>query len=111
MNKVKKLNKIRERRRIRTRARIKGTAEKPRLSIFKSNRYIYIQLIDDAAGKTLVSVSAADKKEAADKIGKAIAEKAVAKGIKKAVFDRGGYKYHGQIKTAAEAARKEGLAI
>lgn len=111
MNKVKKLNQIRKRRKTRIRARIKGTADKPRLSIFKSNRYIYIQLIDDVAGKTLVSVSAGNLKKAAVKIGKAIAEKAIAKGIKKVVFDRGRYKYHGQIKDIADAARDGGLVI
>lgn len=93
------------------RAKIRGAAEKPRLSIFKSNRYIYIQLIDDAAGRTLASVSMLNSKDSSEKIGKLIAEKAAEKGIKKAVFDRGSYKYHGRIKSVVETARKEGLQI
>lgn len=111
MNKRKILNKIKLRRKIRTRAKIKGTAEKPRLSIFKSNRYIYIQLIDDLAGKTIISVSAANSKETPALLGESIAKKAVEKGIKKAVLDRGNYKYHGAVKTVAETARKTGLTL
>ncbi|MCL5004450.1 MAG: 50S ribosomal protein L18 [Patescibacteria group bacterium] len=111
MNKQKTLNQIRQRRKARTRARIFGTVEKPRLSIFKSNRYIYIQMIDDSIGKTIVSVSAESSKNAAASLGEAIAKKAVEKGIKKAVLDRGNYKYHGAVKTIAETARKAGLIL
>ncbi len=93
------------------RAKIKGVADKPRLSIFKSNRYIYIQLIDDAVGKTLASASIIYSKGAAKTIGELIAKKAAEKGIKRAVFDRGKYKYHGQIKAVAETARKGGLIL
>ena len=111
MNKQKTLNQIRQRRKARTRARIFGTAEKPRLSIFKSNHYIYIQMIDDSIGKTIISVSAESSKNAAVSLGEAIAKKAVEKGIKKAVLDRGNYKYHGAVKTITETARKAGLIL
>jgi len=111
MNKIKKLNKIRERRKMRVRARIKGTPEKPRLSIFKSNRYIYVQLIDDSVGKTLISASKTSSKDASASLGEAIGKKASEKGIKSAVFDRGDYKYHGRVKVIADVARKAGLKI
>jgi large subunit ribosomal protein L18 len=141
MNPRKTLNKIRFQRKKRARARIFGTADKPRLSIFRSNRYTYIQLIDDKTGKTLISAStyelsksekpafakvpasaeaSADKsaggqkekkQELAGKLGELIAKKAIEKNIIKAVFDRGKYKYHGRIKAVAEAARKGGLQI
>lgn len=91
----------------RIRAKIYGSKERPRLSIFRSNKYIYAQLIDDDAGKTLVSVYYALKN--AEKVGESIAKKALEKKIKTIVFDRGGYKYHGRVKALAEAARKEGL--
>ena len=116
MNNKKILNKIKERKKKRVRSKIFGTSERPRLSIFKSNRYIYAQLINDDEGKTLCSVAFAkqakqpaikDKKQ----LGELIAKKAVEKGIKKAVFDRGNYKYHGRIKEIAEGARKEGLQL
>lgn len=93
------------------RAKIRGTAEKPRLSIFKSNRYVYLQLIDDLAGKTLVNASITSSKDVSASLGETIAKKAIEKGIKKAVFDRGRYKYHGSVKAVAEAARKAGLNI
>jgi large subunit ribosomal protein L18 len=105
-------------RHIRVRAKIKGTAEKPRFSVFRSNKHVFLQLINDAEGETLVSVSdtKADKKilslpktERARLAGKKLAEKAKDKKIKKAVFDRGGYIYHGRIKAAAEGAREGGL--
>ena len=120
MNKRKKLNEIRGRRGIRARAKILGTAEKPRLSVFRSNRYVYAQLIDDEKGYTVASASAIEMKKTAGKdakavqaerVGQKLAEKAVAKGVKKAVFDRGSYKYHGRIKAVAEGARKGGLNI
>lgn len=93
------------------RAKIKGTAEKPRLSIFKSNRYIYLQLIDDFSGKTIANASITSSKNASASLGEIIAKKAIEGGIKKAVFDRGRYKYHGSVKAVAEAARKAGLNI
>ncbi len=93
------------------RAKIKGTSEKPRLSIFKSNRYIYAQLIDDSIGKTLVSASKISSKDAPALLGENIGKKAAEKEIKNAVFDRGDYKYHGRVKVIADAARKAGLKI
>lgn len=97
----------------RVRAKIIGTAERPRFSIFKSNKHIYVQLIDDNSGKTLSSVSDKEMKGAksgkAYELGKFIAKKAVGLGIKKIVFDRGGYKFHGSISKAALGAREGGL--
>ena len=105
--------------RIRTRIRTKvtGTAERPRLAVFKSLKYIYAQLIDDAAGKTIASASSRDKDSgakgsnaaAAKAVGALIARKAKDKGVKQVVFDRGGYLYHGNIKALADAARENGL--
>lgn len=111
MKSKKILNKIRERRKNRTRAKINGTAERPRLSVFRSNCYTYAQLIDDEAGKTLVGVSIKKTKGSSEKLGELIVKKAIEKGIKKAIFDRGNYKYHGRIKAVAEEARKMGLQI
>jgi large subunit ribosomal protein L18 len=122
MTNRKDLNKKRDRRKTRTRARIAGTASRPRLSVFRSNKYVSVQLIDDEAGKTLASAStrvlAKEKKEKkeskvgqAEKIGETIAKKAAEKGVKEAVFDRGNYKYHGRVKSVAEGARKSGLKI
>lgn len=99
------------------RARIFGTAARPRFSVFRSNRHLFLQLIDDRLGKTLLSASdaaikvkkGASKKERAALLGKYIAEKAKEKGVDKAVFDRGGCKYHGLIKEVAEGARRGGL--
>lgn len=111
----------RERRKRRVRKKIQGTALRPRLSVFRSNQNIYVQLIDDEAGRTLVATSTLEKelagkmsgssknKAAAVLVGSAIAAKAVEKGIKKVVFDRNGYPYHGRIRELAEAARKGGL--
>lgn len=99
------INKIRKRRKQRVKAKIFGTAERPRLSVFRSNRYIYAQLIDDSAGRTLAAASSKDARV----VGLLIAEKAKKKGVNSAVFDRGAYKYHGRIKAVAEAAKKEGL--
>jgi large subunit ribosomal protein L18 len=119
MAKKKKLNSIRLRRARRTRAKIFGTTEKPRFSVFRSNRYTYVQMIDDKAGKTLVSVSTRGlsknkkekKQDSALKLGELVAKKAIEKNVKKAVFDRGKYKYHGRIKAIAEGARQAGLKI
>jgi large subunit ribosomal protein L18 len=122
MDKRKSLNIARNRRKKRSRAKIFGTAEKPRLSVFRSNRYTYIQLIDDEQGKTLISASNKELQNSklkaqnskliqAGQLGELIAEKAVEKGIKRAVFDRGRYKYHGRIKSIVEGARKGGLQL
>ena len=100
----------------RVRGKISGTAERPRLSVFRSEKNIYAQIIDDVAGNTLVAASSVEKdfgpgsnKEAARKVGKLVAERAVAKGIEDVVFDRGGYIYHGRVKALAEGAREGGL--
>ncbi|MFH1346780.1 MAG: 50S ribosomal protein L18 [Spirochaetota bacterium] len=117
MKKRKVLNEIKERRKKRTRMRLSGSLERPRLSVFRSNNYTYVQIIDDENGKTLASASTmelkkkikAPGKELAEKLGELIAKKAVEKGIKKVVFDRGSYNYHGRVQAVAEAARKGGL--
>ncbi|MEN8188332.1 MAG: 50S ribosomal protein L18 [Thermodesulfobacteriota bacterium] len=103
----------------RIRKKITGTAAKPRLRVFKSNKHIYAQIIDDAAGKTLACMSTVDKgyeavdakgkTEAAEKVGEMLAERAKAAGIAEVVFDRGGYIYHGRVKALSEGARKGGL--
>ena len=101
----------------RVRAKISGTAERPRLNVFRSLSNIYAQIIDDTTGNTLVSASSVEKgfegnggnKEAAKKVGVMIAERAKAKGITEVVFDRGGYVYHGRVKELAEGAREGGL--
>ena len=100
----------------RVRGKISGTPERPRLSVFRSEKNIYAQIIDDVAGNTLVAASSVEKdfgpgsnKEAARKVGKLIAERALAKGIEEVVFDRGGYIYHGRIQELAEGAREGGL--
>jgi len=104
--------------RARVRAVLSGSASRPRLAVFRSAKYIYAQLIDDTTGKTLAAVSGevmANKKGnkviASGMVGKQLAEKALALGIKKIAFDRGGYKYHGRVKAVAEAARSSGLAF
>lgn len=109
-------NKLRLKRRKRIRSKISGTAERPRLSIFRSNKNIYAQLIDDVAGVTLASASTLDenvsdatKVEQAAAVGKAIAEAAKAKNISTVVFDRSGYLYHGRVQALADAARENGL--
>lgn len=107
----------RERRHKRVRTKISGTAERPRLCMYRSNNNIYAQVIDDVAGNTLVSASTMDKeiktkhanKEAAKEVGALIAKRAVEKKIKTVVFDRSGYIYHGVVKELAEAAREGGL--
>ncbi|MFH0712774.1 MAG: 50S ribosomal protein L18 [Candidatus Jorgensenbacteria bacterium] len=117
MKRRKLLNDKRERRAKRVRAKVRGTAETPRLSVFRSHNNIYVQLIDDFSKKTLASVSSykmkgkEKKTEIAKKIGEAIAEKAKELGISKAVFDRGSYHYHGRIKQVHEGARGKGLKI
>jgi large subunit ribosomal protein L18 len=109
-----KRNEIRQRIHSRIRAKLAGTAERPRLNVYRSLNHIYAQVIDDQTGTTLVSASSIKLKTggniaSAKEIGKAVAEKAVEKGIKKVVFDRGGYLYHGRIKALADAAREAGL--
>lgn len=109
-----------QRRRFRVRKRLRGDAERPRLSVFRSQKHMYCQVIDDLSGKTLASASTKDKglrdqlaaggnKDAAAAIGKSIAERAIAAGIKAVRFDRGHYKYHGRIAALADAAREAGL--
>lgn len=97
----------RHRRHKKVRARISGTAKVPRLCVFRSSKYIYAQLINDDKGKTLAA--AKGKLSEVHEVGKLISQKALEKKIKKVVFDRGGYKYHGRVKALAEAARQGGL--
>jgi len=99
----------RQRRHKRIRARISGTATIPRLCLFKSNQYIYVQLVDDQNNKIIASVRESLNVKQAKKAGEIIAKKALEKKIDKAVFDRGGYKYHGRVKALAEGAREVGL--
>lgn len=110
----------RKRRQARVRKRISGTPERPRLNVYRSLNHIYAQIIDDTQGHTLVSASTLDagieikgksRVEQAAQVGKLVAERALEAGIKQAVFDRGGYKYHGRIKSLAEAAREAGLKL
>lgn len=118
-NKIDK-NLVRKDRHKRIRSKINGTAEMPRLCVYRSNTHIYAQLIDDNAGKTLISASTTEKalsekvsgktkSEAAFMVGELIGKKAVKKGIKQVVFDRGGYIYTGRVQQVAEGARKAGL--
>jgi large subunit ribosomal protein L18 len=109
-------NVIRQRVHDRIRLKMGGTAERPRLNVYRSLNHLYVQVIDDAAGETLVSASTLSGKiktggniAAAKEVGKLVAERAQEKGIKKVVFDRGGYLYHGRIKALADAAREAGL--
>lgn len=116
------ISKIERRKRIhyRIRKHVNGTAERPRMVVFRSNKQIYVQVVDDENGVTLAAAASNDKeltaqckgkcgKEAADIVGKAIADRAIAKGISEVAFDRGGYLYHGRVKSLAEAARNGGL--
>lgn len=98
-----------ERRRARVRGKIRGTAERPRLSVFRSNKHIYAQLVDDVKGGTLAAALGGANISAAGEVGKTLAGKASKLGIKKVVFDRGDYKYHGRVKALAEGAREGGL--
>ncbi len=110
-------NKTRQKRHLRVRNRVAGTAERPRLNVFRSLAHIYAQVIDDEKGMTLAAASSLDKDfqgkggniAAAKAVGAAIAKKALAKGITEVVFDRGGYIYHGRVAALAEAAREGGL--
>jgi len=113
-------NKIRLRKHLRVRQKISGTAETPRLCVFRSSKHIYAQIIDDVSSTTLVAASSLDEalkgkleysgnKNAAKEVGKLIGNKALEKGIKQVVFDRGGYLYHGRVKELADGAREAGL--
>jgi large subunit ribosomal protein L18 len=110
----------RKRRHKRIRKKVVGTAERPRFAIFRSSNHIYAQIINDDAGHTIISASTLDKelvsheghkgnKDAAKRVGEALARKALDKGVKKVVFDRGGFLYHGRVKSLADGAREGGL--
>ncbi len=111
-------NATRKKRHARVRAKLSGTEARPRLNVFRSSKHIYAQIIDDVNGVTLASASSLDKDltldstsnvEAAQKVGELVAKRAVEKGIKAVVFDRGGYLYHGRVQALADAARENGL--
>ncbi|MGY3480327.1 MULTISPECIES: 50S ribosomal protein L18 [Staphylococcus] len=111
-------NKVRLKRHARVRNKLSGTAEKPRLNVYRSNKHIYAQVIDDVNGKTLAQASTQEKDLANEtgskvdlsaKVGETIAKRANEKGLKTIVFDRGGYLYHGRVKALADAAREHGL--
>jgi large subunit ribosomal protein L18 len=115
---IEEKERLRKRRHKRVRAKISGTAERPRLNVSRSIQHIYAQLIDDTEGRTLASASTLESTlrdktggniEAANAVGKLIAERALEKGITAVVFDRGGYRYHGRVKALADAAREGGL--
>lgn len=110
--------KKRLKRRRRVRAKVSGTAERPRISVFRSNRGIFAQLVDDDAGRTLAAVQWTEpelkglkRAEAAGRAGALLAERAKAAGVERAVFDRGGYQYHGHVKAFAEGVREGGIAV
>jgi len=114
--KTKQQSRLKRRRRVR--AKVSGTAERPRISVFRSNRGIAAQLVDDLAGHTLAAVSWTESelrglapKEQATKAGELLAERAKAQGVERAVFDRGGYQFHGNVKAFAEGVREGGLAV
>lgn len=120
MIKKESRSEIRVKKHMRVRNRLSGTAERPRLAVFRSNNHMYAQIIDDTVGNTLVAASTAEKAvkaelektndvAAAAYIGKVIAERALEKGIKAVIFDRGGFVYHGKIQALADAAREAGL--
>ncbi len=122
MDHNKKVGRQRKRRRFRVRKSLSGTAERPRLTIKRTHKHLYCQLVDDVAGKTLASASTMDKelraqmknggnKDAAIAIGKAVAEKASAVGVKSICFDRGQYKYHGRVAALADAVREGGISF
>lgn len=120
MNVSKERRVARKKRQVRVRKKVTGSAERPRLCVFRSSKHIYAQIIEDVTGKTLVAASTSTKGvpegmkstgnvEAAKAVGKQIAEKALAKDIKQVVFDRNGFLYHGRVKALADAAREAGL--
>jgi large subunit ribosomal protein L18 len=111
-------NAVRKKRHARVRAKLSGTAARPRLNVYRSNKHIYAQIIDDVNSVTIASASTLDKElsfestgnvDAAQKVGELVAKRAIEKGIKEVVFDRGGYLYHGRVKALADAAREAGL--
>lgn len=117
---VEQLLRVRRHWRARTRHNLKGTPARPRLNVFRSTRHIFAQIIDDSQGHTLVAASTLDapiradaakltKTAEAKAVGKLLAERALAKGLKQVVFDRGGFKYHGRVKALADASREAGL--
>jgi large subunit ribosomal protein L18 len=117
---TQKSQEARKRRHARVRKNLSGTPVRPRLNVFRSDKHIYAQVIDDAAGQTLVSASSIDvevkgkvkesnKTEQAKLVGRVVAERALGVGLKSVVFDRGGYQYHGRVKALADAAREAGL--
>jgi large subunit ribosomal protein L18 len=120
--KVEEKRRLRARRHVRVRGKVDGTAERPRLNVFRSVQHIYAQVIDDERGHTLASASTMDASvkeslksggniEAAKAVGKLIAERATAAGVTQVVFDRGGYKYHGRVQALADGARENGLSF
>ena len=116
MSMIEKRQLARGRRTMRVRSHLKGTPERPRLSVFRSNRSIYAQVIDDSTGRTLAAVAryslelaGLSKKDQGEKVGEVLAERAKAIGVEKVVFDRGPYLYHGRVKALAEGARRGGL--
>ena len=122
MSKRLDVSAARKRRHARVRKRVLGTAERPRLNVFRSARHIYAQAIDDEEGCTLVAASTVEsiireqvqglrKVEQAERVGEALAKRALERGVTQVVFDRGGYKYHGRVKALADAARQAGLKI
>ena len=113
---VRTKEQLRQRRHRRVRKKITGTAERPRLAVYRSNQRIYVQLIDDAAGRTIAAASSLDndlagtaRADAPAAVGRLIGERAQAAGVSRVVFDRGGYLYHGRVKALADAAREAGL--
>lgn len=120
MANVQQVHEARVRRHRRVRKTVSGTADRPRLNVFRSLQHIYAQIIDDSQGHTLVSASTLDKEvrsqcddlaklDAAKVVGRVLAQRALASGVNQVVFDRGGYKYHGRVKALADAAREAGL--
>jgi large subunit ribosomal protein L18 len=116
MSATSKFQATRDQRALRVRSKVRGTAERPRLSVFRSNRAIWAQIIDDSKGHTLASATSVNvtekglsKQDQATKVGKLLAEKAKAAGVTKVVFDRGPYLYHGRVKALADGAREGGL--
>lgn len=120
MNQSKARTEARDAVRLRIRRKVQGSAERPRLSVFKSGKHIYAQVIDDKTGRTMAHASSLDadlkkgekvgaNRSTATRVGKLVAQRAKAKGIAKVVFDRGGYIYHGKVKSLADAAREGGL--
>ncbi len=120
MNHERAIARQRKRRRFRVRKKVRGTADRPRLAVIRSHKHMYAQVIDDSAGRTLASASTLDKelrggngyggnRTAAQSIGKAIAERALAAGIKRVALDRGSCQYHGRVEALASAARESGL--